>query len=82
MTKRFLCEGIAGVAIILCLSSCTPPNPPPAPAVAAPAPPPPPVRRQAPANTGDNLFAPSPGDMVQSPGIYVPSPGAPSSQGY
>jgi hypothetical protein len=88
MTKRDLYAVAVGLAIVLGLCNCAAPNPPaqnPAisPEVAAPpAPPPPAAARRAPTATGDNLFAPTPGDMVQSPGIYVPTPAGPSSQGY
>jgi hypothetical protein len=70
MTRRILYGSAVSLAIVAILSGCAAPNAAaPGPGVTAP-PPPPPQQKQ------DQLFAPVPGDNVQSPGGFVPSPGS------
>ena len=61
------------LAIAVALSGCSNPSNPAPNAVGA-ATPPQPVsqQRQPPSQAGDNVFATTPGDGVQSPGNYVP----------
>ena len=62
MTKRALNVSAASLAMIIILSGCSNSTGPAPDAAGTAAPPPPP------------LFGSTPGDVVQSPGNYVPPP--------
>ena len=78
--RHALPASVIGLAIIVCLPCCSNSNDPAQSATGGANASSPLTADQQCSSGGD--FGPPPGGFVQSPGIYVPSGGGPSFQGY